>query len=122
MNRSELNKFVQQCIYEQGSASSMALSELMVELMKHIPCVIHVSKENLKYKITNSQKEIDTIIDAITKNEVSSICVYSEEVTIHFPQIEVHDDIVTCYLTTVGGNYTLLLTKESNQSEFSKDE
>lgn len=122
MNRSELNKFVQQCIHEQGSASSMALSELTTELMKHIPCVIHVSKENLKYKITDSQEEIDTIIDAIAKNDVSNICVHSEGVTLHFPQIEVLDDIITCYLTTVGGNYTLLLTKELNQSEFSKDE
>ena len=36
-----------------------------------------------------------------------------------FSHIEVSGDIVTCYLTTFDGNYTLLLSKEEGLSELS---
>lgn len=125
MNRSELNKFIQQSISEQGNASSIALTQLAIELMKHVPCTVHISDdktENLgktTYKITDSQEEIDTIIDAVIGNEVSSICMHDNGVTLHFSRIEVSDNIVTCYLTTFDGNYTLLLSKEKGVSELS---
>lgn len=125
MNRSELNKFIQQSISEQGNASSIALTQLAIELMKHVPCTVHISDyktENLgktTYKITDSQEEIDTIIDAVIGNEVSSICMHDKGVTLHFSRIEVSDDIVTCYLTTFDSNYTLFLSKEEGLSELS---
>lgn len=125
MNRSELNKFIQQSISEQGNASSIALPQLAVELMKHVPCTVHISDDKTEdldkttYKITDSQEEIDTIIDAVIGNEVSSICMHDNGVTLHFSHIEVSDDIVTCYLTTFDGNYTLLLSKEEGMSELS---
>lgn len=125
MNRSELNKFIQQSISEQSNASSIALTQLAIELMKHVPCTVHISDdktENLgktTYKITDSQEEIDTIIDAVIRNEVSSICMHDNGVTLHFSRIEVSDNIVTCYLTTFDGNYTLFLSKEEGLSELS---
>jgi hypothetical protein len=125
MNRSELNKFIQQSISKQGNASSIALTQLAIELMKHVPCTVHISDDKTEdldkttYKITDSQEEIDTIIDAVIGNEVSSICMHDNGVTLHFSHIEVSDDIVTCYLTTFDGNYTLLLSKEKNASELS---
>lgn len=125
MNRSELNKFIQQSISEQGNASSIALTQLAIELMKHIPCTVHISSDKVEdlnkttYKITDNQSEIDAIIDAATGNEVSSICMHNNGVTLHFSHIEVSDNIVTCYLTTFDGNYTLLLSKEEGLSELS---
>lgn len=125
MNRSELNKFIQQCISEQGNASSIALTQLAIELMKHVPCTVHISDDKTEdldkttYKITDSQEEIDTIIEAVIGNEVSSICMYDNGVILHFSHIEVSDDIVTCYLTTFDGNYTLFLSKEEGLSELS---
>ena len=125
MNRSELNKFIQQSISEQGNASSIALTQLAVELMKHVPYTVHISDDKTEdldkttYKITDSQEEIDTIIDAVIGNEVSSICMHDNGVTLHFSRIEVSDYIVTCYLTTFDGNYTLLLSKEEGMSELS---
>ncbi len=125
MNRSELNKFIQQSISKQGNASSIALTQLAIELMKHIPCAVHISSDKVEdlnkttYKITDNQSEIDAIIDAVTGNEVSSICMHDNGVTLHFSHIEVSDNIVTCYLTTFDGNYTLLLSKEEGLSELS---
>ena len=123
MNRSELNKFIQQSISEQGNASSIALTQLAIELMKHIPCTVHISSDKVEdldkttYKITDEQSEIDAIIDAVTGNEASNICMHDNGVTLHFSHIEVSDNIVTCYLTTFDGNYTLLLSKEEGLSE-----
>lgn len=125
MNRSELNKFIQQSISEQGNASSIALTQLAIELMKHVPCTVHISSDKTEdldkttYKIVDSQNEINAIIDAITGNEVSSVCTHDNGVTLYFSHIEVSDDIVTCYLTTFDGNYTLLLSKEEELSELS---
>lgn len=81
-----------------------------------------IKTENLDktaYKITDSQEEIDTIIDAVIGNEVSSICMHDNGVTLYFSRIEVSDDIVTRYLTTFDGNYTLFLSKEKGTSELS---
>ena len=125
MNRRELNKFIQQSISEQGNASLIALTRLAIELVKHVPCTVHISSDKTEdldkttYKITDSQSEIDAIIDAVTGNEVYSICMHDNGVTLHFSHIEVSDDIVTCYLTTFDGNYTLLLSKEEGSSELS---
>lgn len=125
MTRNELNKFIQQSVSEQGNASSIALTQLAVELMKRIPCEVHISSDKTEdldkttYKIVDDQDEIDTIIDAITGNEVSNVCMHDNGVTLHFSHIEVSDDIVTCYLTTFDGNYTLLLSKEKGISELS---
>lgn len=125
MTRTELNKFIQQNISEQGNASSIALTSLSIELIKHIPCTVHISNNKTEslnktiYKITDDQNEINAIINSITKNEVSNVCVHDNGVTLHFSHIEVSDDIVTCYLTTFDGNYTLLLSKEEGLSELS---
>jgi hypothetical protein len=125
MTRNELNKFIRQNISEQGNAGSIALTQLAIELMKHVPCTVHISSDKTEdldkttYKITDSQSEINTIIDAVTENEVSSICMRDNGVTLHFSHIEVSDDIITCYLTTFDGNYTLLLSKEEGLSELS---
>lgn len=60
MNRSELNKFIQQSISEQGNASSIALTQLAIEPMKHVPCTVHISDDKTEdldkttYKITDS--------------------------------------------------------------------
>lgn len=125
MTRNELNKFIQQSISEQDNASSIALTQLAIELMKHVPCTVHISNDKTEdldkttYKIVDDQNEINAIIDAITGNEVSSVCMHDNDVTLHFSHIEVSDDIVTCYLTTFDGNYTLLLSKEEGLSELS---
>lgn len=125
MTRNELNKFIQQSISEQGNASSIALTQLAIELMKHVPCTVHISNDKTEdldkttYKIVDDQNEINAIIDVITGNEVSSVCMHDNGVTLHFSHIEVSDDIVTCYLTTFDGNYTLLLSKEEGLSELS---
>lgn len=125
MTRNELNKFIQQSISEQGNASSIALTQLAIELMKHVPCAVHISSDKTEdldkttYKIVDNQDEINAIIDAITGNEVSSVCMHDNGVTLHFSHIEVSDDIATCYLTTFDGNYTLLLSKEEGLSELS---
>lgn len=125
MTRNELNRFIRQSISEQGNASSIALTQLAIELMKHVPCTVHISSDKVEgldkttYKITDSQDEINTIIDAVTRNEVSSICMHDNGVTLHFSHVEVSDDIATCYLTTFDGNYTLLLSKEEGLSELS---
>lgn len=125
MNRSELNKFIQHSISEQGNASSIALTQLAIELMKHVPCTVHISDDKTEdldkttYKIVDGQSEINAIIDAVTGNEVSSICMHDKGVTLHFSHIEVSDGIVTCYLSTFDGNYTLLLSKEEGISELS---
>lgn len=81
MTRTELNKFIQQNISEQGNASSIALTSLSIELIKHIPCTVHISNNKTEslnktiYKITDDQNEINAIINSITKNEVSNVCV-----------------------------------------------
>lgn len=125
MTRTELNDFIQKSISEQGSASSISLTQLVLELVKHIPSAVHISEEKTvednktTYKITDSQEEINVIIDAVIENEVSSICMHDKGVTLHFTHIEVADNLVTCYLTTFDGNYTLLLSKEEGLSELS---
>lgn len=76
MDRIKLNKFIQQSISEQGSASSKALTQLCAELIKYVPCVIYVSGNIVKdahedeYEVINSREEINSIIDAILRNEV----------------------------------------------------
>ncbi len=125
MTRNELNKFIQQSISEQGNASSIALTQLAIELMKHIPRTVHISSDKTEdldkttYKIVDSQDEINAIIDAITGNEVSSVCMHDNGVTLHFSHVGVSDDIVIAYLTTFDGSYTLLLSKEEGLSELS---
>lgn len=125
MTRTELNDFIQKSISEQGSASSISLTQLVLELVKHIPSAVHISEEKTvednktTYKITDSQEEINVIIDAVIGNEISSICMHDKGVTLHFTHIEVADNLITCYLTTFDGNYTLLLSKEKDFSELS---
>lgn len=125
MTRNELNRFIRKNISEQGNASSIALTQFAIELMKHAPCTVHISSDKTEdldkttYKIVDDQDEINAIIDAITGNEVSSVCMHDNGVTLHFSHIEVSDDIVTCYLTTFDGNYTLILSKEEGLSELS---
>ena len=48
MTRNELNKFIQQSISEQGNASSIALTQLAIELMKHVPCTVHISGDKIE--------------------------------------------------------------------------
>lgn len=125
MTRKELNRFIRKNISEQGNASSIALNQFAIELMKHVPCTVHISSDKTEdldkttYKIVDDQDEINAIIDAITGNEVSNVCIHDNGVTLNFSHIEVSDDIVTCYLTTFDGNYTLLLSKEEGLSELS---
>lgn len=45
MTRNELNKFIQQSISEQGNASSIALIQLAIELMKYVPCTVHIPND-----------------------------------------------------------------------------
>ena len=124
MTTIELKKFIKQCIEEQGSASSIELFRLVAELANHIPLVIHLNGESksesttkVSYKISDSQEEIDAIIDVALESEEADICVNFNGMTIHFSHIEVNDDILTGYIVSANGSYELYLTKEPEQSE-----
>lgn len=122
MDRIEFKKFIQKCVIEQGCASSIVLPELAKELLLHIPCIIYISDTSeqqdsgTKYKVTNSQEEIDEIIDYINSSEMPSVVVHDKGVTLHFDHIEAEDDTVVCYLVTYDGLYTLSLSKKANSS------
>lgn len=122
MDRIEFKKFIQKCVIEQGCASSIVLPELAKELLLHIPCIIYISDTSeqqdsgTKYKVTNSQEEIDEIIDDINSSEMPSVVVHDKGVTLHFGHIEAEDDTVVCYLVTYDGIYTLSLSKKANSS------
>lgn len=122
MDRIEFKKFIQKCVIEQGCASSIVLPELAKELLLHIPCIIYISDtseqqdSSTKYKVTNSQEEIDEIIDDINGSEMPSVVVHDKGVTLHFDHIEAEDDVVVCYLVTYDGIYTLSLSKKANSS------
>lgn len=122
MDRIEFKKFIQKCVIEQGCASSIVLPELAKELLLHIPCIIYISDTSeqqdsgTKYKVTNSQEEIDEIIDDINSSEMPSVVVHDKGVTLHFDHIEAEDDAVVCYLVTYDGLYTLSLSKKANNS------
>lgn len=122
MDRIEFKKFIQKCVIEQGCASSIVLPELAKELLLHIPCIIYISDtseqqdSDTKYKVTNSQEEIDEIIDDINSSEMPSVVVHDKGVTLHFDHIEAEDDAVVCYLVTYDGLYTLSLSKKANSS------
>lgn len=122
MDRIEFKKFIQKCVIEQGCASSIVLPELAKELLLHIPCIIYISDTSeqqdsgTKYKVTNSQEEIDEIIDDINGSEMPSVVVHDKGVTLHFDHIEAEDDTVVCYLVTYDGLYTLSLSKKANSS------
>lgn len=122
MDRIEFKKFIQKCVIEQGCASSIVLPELAKELLLHIPCIIYISDTSeqqdsgTKYKVTNSQEEIDEIIDDINGSEMPSVVVHDKGVTLHFGHIEAEDDVVVCYLVTYDGIYTLSLSKKANSS------
>lgn len=122
MDRIEFKKFIQKCVIEQGCASSIVLPELAKELLLHIPCIIYISDtleqqdSGTKYKVTNSQEEIDEIIDDINSSEMPSVVVHDKGVTLHFDHIEAEDDTVVCYLVTYDGLYTLSLSKKANSS------
>lgn len=122
MDRIEFKKFIQKCEIEQGCASSIVLPELAKELLLHIPCIIYISDTSeqqdsgTKYKVTNSQEEIDEIIDDINGSEMPSVVVHDKGVTLHFDHIEAEDDVVVCYLVTYDGIYTLSLSKKANSS------
>lgn len=122
MDRIEFKKFIQKCVIEQGCASSIVLPELAKELLLHIPCIIYISDTSeqqdsgTKYKVTNSQEEIDEIIDDINSSEMPSVVVHDKGVTLHFDHIEAEDDAVVCYLVTYDGLYTLSLSKKANSS------
>lgn len=118
MDRIEFKKFIQKCVIEQGCAFSIVLPELAKELLLHIPCIIYISDTSeqqdsgTKYKVTNSQEEIDEIIDDINSSEMPSMVVHDKGVTLHFDHIEAEDDTVVCYLVTYDGLYTLSLSKK----------
>lgn len=122
MDRIEFKKFIQKCVIEQGCASSIVLPELAKELLLHIPCIIYISDTSeqqdsgTKYKVINSQEEIDEIIDDINSSEMPSVVVHDKGVTLHFDHIEAEDDTVVCYLVTYDGLYTLSLSKKANSS------
>ena len=122
MDRIEFKKFIQKCVIEQGCASSIVLPELAKELLLHIPCIIYISDTSeqqdsgTKYKVTNSQEEIDEIIDDINGSEMPSVVVHDKGVTLHFDHIEAEDDVVVCNLVTYDGIYTLSLSKKANSS------
>lgn len=122
MDRIEFKKFIQKCVIEQGCASSIVLPELAKELLLHIPCIIYISDTSeqqdsgTKYKVTNSQEEIDEIIDDINSSEMPSVVVHDKGVTLHFDHVEAEDDTVVCYLVTYDGLYTLSLSKKANSS------
>lgn len=122
MDRIEFKKFIQKCVIEQGCASSIVLPELAKELLLHTLCIIYISDTSeqqdsgTKYKVTNSQEEIDEIIDDINSSEMPSVVVHDKGVTLHFDHIEAEDDTVVCYLVTYDGLYTLSLSKKANSS------
>lgn len=129
MNRIEFKKFIQKCVIEQGCASSIVLPELAKELLLHIPCIIYISDTSeqqcstgTKYKVTNSQEEIDEIIDDINSSEMPSVVVYRKGTTLHFNQIEAVGDAVSCLLVAYDGSYTLSLSKKANNSNLIRNQ
>ena len=130
MTRNELNEFIQKNLVEQGKKSSIVLGQLVTELIKYMPLVVHVSSQsdrglkpdNNARVVVDSQDEINTIIDTIIGNEVSSVCVYDDRGKgniLHFSQIgkELFDGVLTCGLATPSGNYTLSLSKTEGLSK-----
>lgn len=122
MDRIEFKKFIQKCVIEQGCASSIVLPELAKKSLLHIPCIIYISDTSeqqdsgTKYKVTNSQEEIDEIIDDINSSEMPSVVVHDKGMTLHFDHIKAEDDTVVCYLVTYDSLYTLSLSKKANSS------
>jgi hypothetical protein len=125
MHRTDFKKFLEDQIHSQGTASSMALTELANELLQHVPCVLHIADtssmagSSTVYKVTDPQSEINDIIYEIGNTEMAHVVVHNKGVTLHFDHIEVEDDLVICYLVVFDGVYTLTLSKEDGMSELS---
>lgn len=125
MYRTELKKFLQEQILGQGTASSIALSELANELLQHTPCVVHISDTSSMsgsstiYKVIDPQSEINNIIYEIGNSEMAHVVVHDKGVTLHFDHVEVEDGLVICYLVAHDGVYTLTLSREDGMSELS---
>jgi hypothetical protein len=122
MERTKLMEFIEKNLRQQGSASASAVGVLAVELAKHVPCVVHIgdkqeSEGGYIYNVTDEQKEIDAIIEALKESEEAAVCVHDKGVTLHFNHIEVADTMAQCYLTTFDGVYTLSLNKEEGFSK-----
>lgn len=125
MNRSELNKFMQRAISEQGSASSVALARLAIGLQGYIPRVIDVSstpsgKESSGdtiHEVLNSQNEIDALIDAAHEEKFLTVYVRIKEkdrpcfVICQPSTVNIQDDYIGCELDTEFGMMSLMLNK-----------
>ena len=123
MHRSELVDFISR-IKARGTHSSVMLGEVMEELAQHIPLVLHLadtpyynSDGMMKYKITDTQSEINAIIHELSQSETPTVIIHDKGMTLNFSHIEISDDRATCYLTTFDGYYTLYLSNEDNFSE-----
>lgn len=125
MTTLELHKFIKQNIAEQGSASSLSLTTLVLELAKHIPLVLHLNGEKIEesdnktiYKLADHQEEIDAIIDSAVNSEECDICVSYNGMTVHFSHIEAYEDILTAYhIIDENKSLEVYLTKEEGLSE-----
>ena len=123
MNRAEFNLLLEKQIYSQGTASIASLPELLKELARHVPYVVHLSDEATEQggvpalKVIDPQTEIDEIIDEASSSEMAHIVVHNNGQTFHFNHISVDDGCVFCYLKTEGEFLTLKLSKESGSSE-----
>jgi hypothetical protein len=124
MNRSELNKFMQRSISEQGSASSTALARLAIGLQGYIPYVIDISStpsgkedsDTMIYKVLNSQNEIDTIIDAANEEKFFSGCVRIKNENgarsiYHIQEVNIQDDYIGCAFDSPEYSMQLMLNK-----------
>lgn len=124
MTRSEYKKFIEQSLSQQGSASAVVLGQLAQELLNHMPYVVHIgdlkedvsTDETMYYDITNSQDEINEIIEEIKASETPYIIVHDKGVTLHFDHIEYDDMSVICYLEIEDGTYSLSLSPTATLS------
>lgn len=127
MTTIELQKFIKECIDEQGNQSAIWLFKLVKELSYHIPHIVHLTgnkvdsedKGRTIYEVATPQDEIDSIIDAILVSEEADICVFHEGLTLHFDYIETFEDFILGYLVSTGNSYELMLSKEKGQSSLS---
>ena len=76
-----------------------------------------IEKLRDKFRVLETKKSIDDKEHELMFEEIIKVLDYVGRLSM--PAFEVSDDIVTCYLTTFDGNYTLFLSKEEGLSELS---
>jgi len=132
----EMRKYVEQEIHKQCSASAKVLAPLFTAIIDKlssgdtkdstIPTVAITIGEPTKkgenlasnsYKVTNTQSDIDQVIDAANQNhELTHIAVLDNNLAIIFNFLEYSTTELTAMATVHDGEYYLHLSKDANGS------